>query len=466
MTDNYEAVIGIETHIELKTESKIFCSCSASYGGEPNTQVCPICMGYPGALPTLNEKAVEYAVMAGIALNCDIASYSKLDRKNYFYPDLPKAYQISQYELPLCRGGYINIGGRRIGINRIHIEEDAGKLFHDVDGKTLIDFNRCGVPLIEIVSEPDMRTPEEAGGYVSGIREIMLFLGISDVRMNEGSLRADVNVSVHKLGESYGTKVEIKNINSIRFIEKAVRYEISRQVSLLESGEVISPETRRYNEKNSTTELMRSKENLSDYRYFPEPDLPPIILGSDYIENIRRSIPQLPDKVRKRYISDYGITEDLAYRITVSPGLCVFFDKAAECLDRKNDVTVLCNLILAAGDGIENADPKQTAITAKLVSDGTISSASAKKLLCELKTENIDILSAVESRKLSLIHGDELRKYVADAVEGDKAAVDSVRSGKDKAIKKLIGAVMAASGGRADAEEAEKMIREFIFRQD
>ena len=466
MTDRYEAVIGIETHVELKTETKIFCSCPTKFGAEPNTQICPICMGYPGALPSLNKKVVDYAVRAGLALNCEIARYSKHDRKNYCYPDLPKSYQISQFELPLCRNGHIEINGRRIGITRVHIEEDAGKLFHDREGKTLIDFNRCGVPLIEIVSEPDIRTPEEASEYVSDLREIMLFLGISDVKMNEGSLRADVNVSVRRPGEKAGTKTEIKNINSIRFIEKAVRFETERQINLLESGNRIISETRRFNENNDTTEPMREKETSDDYRYFPDPDLPPIILDDQYIDEIKNTLPPLPSDIRKRYINDFGFSGNLAERLTVSPDICEAFDAAAAFLTEKKSAEVLANLLLSVYDGTSPTDPAQTAAAAELVYEGTISSATGKALICELKTGIFDIRQAVETRDLSQIRGEELKKAAVGVINADKEAVRSVLGGKEKAVKKLIGGIMKATHGRADAAEAEKILKELIFQKE
>ncbi|NCB30577.1 MAG: Asp-tRNA(Asn)/Glu-tRNA(Gln) amidotransferase subunit GatB, partial [Clostridia bacterium] len=303
----YEMVIGLEVHVELKTKTKIFCACPTAFGAVPNTQCCPVCAGMPGVLPVLNKKVVEYAIKAGLATHCRIATYSKNDRKNYFYPDLPKAYQISQYDLPLCEGGYVDItteeGEKRIGITRIHMEEDAGKLLHDAGHGTLIDLNRCGVPLIEIVSEPDMRSAKEAVAYLKKLRSIVLYTDISDAKMNEGSLRCDVNISVREKGaESFGVRAEIKNINSFAFVAKAIEYEFRRQVTALEAGKPIVQETRRFDPATGKTNSMRSKENANDYRYFPDPDLLPIRTDAQTLARIAASIPPLPDTRRRKYM--------------------------------------------------------------------------------------------------------------------------------------------------------------------
>ena len=309
----YEMVIGLEVHVELKTATKIFCSCPTTFGAAPNTQCCPVCMGFPGTLPVLNKKVVEYAVKAGLATNCKIANYSKEDRKNYFYPDLPKAYQISQYDLPLCEHGWLDIeteaGSKRIGITRIHIEEDAGKLVHDDVHGTMIDCNRCGVPLIEIVSEPDIRSAEEAKAYLQKLRAIILYTGISDCKMEEGSLRCDVNLSVRKVGaEAFGTRTEMKNLNSFQFIVKAIEYEYKRQVDAIEAGETVVQETRRFDTATGKTNTMRTKEDADDYRYFPDPDLPPIEMSDERIAAFAAEIPELPDARKARYIEKYGLT--------------------------------------------------------------------------------------------------------------------------------------------------------------
>lgn len=319
----YEAVIGLEVHAELLTESKIFCGCTTKFGGEPNTHVCPVCLGLPGTLPVLNKKVVEYAVRAGLALNCTIANFSKMDRKNYFYPDLPKAYQISQYDLPLCSNGYVEIEVdgkvKKIGIKRIHIEEDAGKLLHENTDGSLVDYNRAGVPLIEIVSEPDMSTPEEAYQYLTKLKSILEYTEVSDCKMQEGSLRVDTNVSVRPVGSTeLGTKIELKNLNSFRAVQKALEYEIKRQIKVLEEGGTIVQETRRWNEAKGITEPMRTKEEAHDYRYFPEPDLVPIIVTDEWKEEIRKSLPEMPHRKRERFISEYGLPEYDAKIITSS----------------------------------------------------------------------------------------------------------------------------------------------------
>ena len=303
---NYETVIGLEIHAELATKTKIYCGCKNEFGGEPNTHTCPVCTGMPGSLPVLNKAVVDYAIKAGLAMNCSITQYSKQDRKNYFYPDLPKAYQISQFDLPLCRNGYLDIeteqGAKRIGITRIHIEEDAGKLVHHSEKGTMIDCNRCGVPLIEIVSEPDIRSAEEAKAYVQKLRTVLLYAGVSDCKMNEGSLRCDVNLSVRKIGDTkLGVRTEMKNINSFQFIGKAIDYEFLRQVDVIENGGKIVQETRRFDADDGKTYSMRTKENMGDYRYFTEPDLCPIVLTDEYIDNVRSSIPMLPDERKRMY---------------------------------------------------------------------------------------------------------------------------------------------------------------------
>ena len=331
---SYEMVIGLEVHVELRTATKIFCNCATTFGAEPNTQCCPVCTGMPGSLPVLNEQVVNYAIKAGLATNCEIAAFSKQDRKNYFYPDLPKAYQISQYDLPLCRHGYLDIetdkGSKRVGITRIHIEEDAGKLVH-LEGKgTLIDCNRCGVPLIEIVSEPDMRSAEEAKAYLQKLRAVILYTGISDCKMNEGSFRCDVNLSVRKKGETaFGTRAEMKNINSFQFVTKAIDYEFTRQVETIEAGEPVIQETRRFDQASGKTFSMRRKEDANDYRYFPDPDLPPIEVSDEMRGALKAEIPVLPDQRKQEYISRYGLTAYAAEQLTIQMETADYFEQAS-----------------------------------------------------------------------------------------------------------------------------------------
>ena len=328
--EDYEVVIGLEVHAELATKTKIFCSCKTAFGGAPNTQVCPVCMGMPGALPVLNEKVVEYAVKAGLATNCEIERNSKNDRKNYFYPDTPKSYQISQYDKPLCIGGNIQIetsnGTKNIGITRIHIEDDAAKLNHDdLGGGSLIDLNRAGVPLIEIVSEPDMRSSEEVEQYLRKLKSILEYIEVSDCKMEEGSLRADINLSVHKKGEPWGQRTEMKNMNSFRSIVRAIEYEANRQIDVVEAGGKISQETLRWDEVSGKTFSMREKENAQDYRYFPDPDLVAIKLSEEYIQNIKNSLPELPESRKKRYLEEYKLSEKDAKIITSSKYLSDLF---------------------------------------------------------------------------------------------------------------------------------------------
>ena len=331
-TKGYEMIVGLEVHCELNTKTKIYCSCRNSFGAEVNSQCCPICMGMPGTLPTLNEKVVDYAVKMGYALNCTINPVSKQDRKNYFYPDLPKAYQISQFDIPLCENGHLDIlvdgKEKRIGITRIHIEEDAGKLIHDESfAGTLVDFNRCGVPLIEIVSEPDLRSSAEAKAYLDTIREIVIYLGISDGKMQEGSIRCDINVSVHKPGEPFGTRVEMKNVNTFSGAVRAIEYEAARQIEVLENGGTISQETRRWDDLKGCNFLLRSKEDAQDYRYFPEPDLSTIVLDEDHLAELKASIPELPNKKVVRYMQTLSIPEEEARLLVESVEKAAYFEE-------------------------------------------------------------------------------------------------------------------------------------------
>ena len=330
---SWEMVIGLETHVELQTESKVFCACKVEFGAEPNTHVCPVCMGLPGALPVFNEQVLHYAAKAGFALNCNVHHRSRFDRKNYFYPDLPKAYQISQFYKPLCENGWLTVqtaaGEKKIGITRIHIEEDAGKLLHDEENGTMLDMNRCGVPLIEIVSEPDMRSAEEAVAYLRKVRAILTYIGVSDCRMNEGSLRCDVNLSIHRPDEPYGVRTEMKNLNSFQSVERAIKAEYERQIAAIEAGEEIVQETRRYEQKTGKTFSMRRKENSADYRYFPDPDLPEVRLIEEQMEAIKAEIPMLPDARREAYMRDYELSAYAAEQLTSERWLADYFEQAA-----------------------------------------------------------------------------------------------------------------------------------------
>ena len=395
--EDYEVIIGLEVHSELSTKTKIFCSCPTGFGAEPNTHICPICTAMPGTLPVLNEKVVEYAVKAGLATNCEIARQSKNDRKNYFYPDLPKSYQISQYDKPLCEHGYVNIDvdgkEKKIGITRIHIEEDAGKLNHDdLQGVALVDLNRAGVPLIEIVSEPDMRSSREAEEYLKKIKSILEYIEVSDCKMEEGSLRADVNVSVRKKGDTkFGTRTETKNMNSFRSIVREIEYEIDRQIDILENGGTVEQETLRWDDVSGKTFPMRNKENSEDYRYFPEPDLVAINLSEEYIENIKNNLPELPESRKRRYLEEYKLSEKDAGIITSSRYLSDLFEDTIKVCDNPKAVN---NWIISDISRIlneEEMDAKDIPFTAEelgkliiLIDKGTISSSIGKKVLEEL----------------------------------------------------------------------------------
>lgn len=467
---DYEMVCGLEVHVELATKTKIFCSCPTTFGAEPNTQCCPVCTGMPGTLPVLNKQVVDYAVKAGIATNCEIARYSKEDRKNYFYPDLPKAYQISQYDLPLCEHGWLEIetdnGTKKIGITRIHIEEDAGKLMHDDTHGTMIDCNRCGVPLIEIVSEPDIRTAEEAVAYVRKLRAIMLYTGVSDCRMNEGSLRCDVNLSVRKRGEEkFGTRTEMKNINSFVFIQKAIEYEYKRQVEAIEAGETIVQETRRYDSVSGKTFSMRKKEDANDYRYFPDPDLPPIILTDTVIKMLGDAVPELPDARKKKYVGEYGLSAHDAEQLIANKYIADYFEAAAKLTAYPK---LLANLMtgelfsLLEQDGddvVIPIDGAHLASVATMSGDGTINSSTAKKLVKTLFEKDADPEIIVKENDLAQISDPEiLGKYVDEAIASDPKTVAAVKAGRTNAAKALMGKIMAKTGGKGNPVKINELL--------
>lgn len=470
---DYEMVIGLEVHSELATKTKIFCGCKTDFGAEPNTQVCPVCMGMPGTLPVLNEKVVEYAIKAGMATNCSISSFSKQDRKNYFYPDLPKAYQISQYDLPLCENGYIEIESedttKKIGITRIHIEEDAGKLIHDSEHGTLLDNNRCGVPLIEIVSEPDMRSPEEALAYFRKLRAIILYTGVSDCKMQEGSLRCDVNLSVRKKGEEkFGTRTEMKNLNSFNFIQKAIEYEYRRQVEEIEKGNEIIQETRRYDQASGKTFSMRKKEDANDYRYFPDPDLLPIVIGKEKLKEIKSSIPSLPDERKKLYIEKYNLTKYDSEIITNEKYVANYFESAVGHTDYPK---LLANIIISEvfkiignEDEIKiNISPENLSSIAQMQGDGVINSSSSKKIISGIWDTDENPLDYVEKNDLKQINDRELlNKYVLEICEKDEKSVNDYRNGKETALKSLMGKVMGKTGGKANPVIVNELLINYL----
>ena len=434
----YEVVIGLEVHAELNTATKIYCSCKNSFGLEVNTQVCPICMGMPGTLPTLNEKVVEYAIKMGHALNCGINRICKQDRKNYFYPDLPKSYQISQADVPLCHDGYLDVvmgtEVKRIGIERIHIEEDAGKLLHSdkFDG-SLVDFNRCGVPLIEIVSRPDMRSSDEAKAYLETIKSILKYIDISDCKMQEGSIRCDVNVSVHKPGEPFGTRCEMKNVNSFSAVVRGIDYEANRQIDILEAGGTIAQETRRWNDAKGESVSMRSKEDAQDYRYFPEPDLLTIVVPQEKVDELKATLPELPNAKIMRYISDYSLTHADAAMIVDVPEKSKYFE---DCIDLGCSAPKLvANWILGEiskvmNEGVDissmNVTPKKLVKIINYISSGKISTASGKIVFDAVMESGADVDSVIEEKSLAQVSDvsalEELEKKVIS--ENEKSVQD------------------------------------------
>jgi aspartyl-tRNA(Asn)/glutamyl-tRNA(Gln) amidotransferase subunit B len=460
----YEAVIGLEVHVELKTNTKLFCGCRNEFGKKPNTLVCPVCAGMPGTLPRLNKEAVNLAIKAGIGLNCKINKFSRFDRKNYYYPDLPKGYQTTQYEMPLCTDGYIAIGGRKIGIERIHLEEDAGKLIHEED-KTFVDFNRSGVPLIEIVSRPDIRSGEEAALYLKKLRGILLFTGVSDCKMNEGSMRVDVNVSVRPKGLSFfGAKTEIKNINSFQYTQEAIGYEINRHIELYENGKTPENETRRYDEKSKKTYTMRAKEDSSLYMYLPDTELVPLDISEEEIDEIRKKMPLLPEEREKMYVKEHGLSDFDCENILQEVHFAEYFEEAAKLSkDAKNSANLLITQIfsLLESDKVIKIKPLRLAEVSNLMTDEVINSSTAKKLLEKLWEEDFDVENYVKENKLFQINEkDVLSRYIDEAMEENQKIVDDYRKGKKKALKALTGIVMAKTRGRANPRLLNTLLNE------
>jgi len=464
--EDYEVVMGLEVHAELSTKTKIFCSCKTEFGGEPNTQCCPVCMAFPGTLPVLNESVVLYAVKAGLATNCKIAPTSKNDRKNYFYPDLPKSYQISQFDMPLCEKGYVEIetsnGKKQIRLTRIHIEEDAGKLNHsEYTDESLVDLNRAGVPLIEIVSEPDLRSAEEVDRYLKKLKSILEYIEVSDCKMQEGSLRADVNISIRKVGDTkLGTRTEMKNLNSFKAIGRAIDYEIKRQVSILKKDGIIIQETLRWDDLAGISYSMRDKEDAQDYRYFPDPDLVEIRLSDEYIENIRKDLPELPESRKKRYVEEYELSEKAANFVTSSKYFSILFEEA---IDICKNPKIVSNMIMSDIARILNEkeeEPDQLKFTGKelgelvtLIDKGTISSAIAKKVLEEL-FENPKMPSKIIEEKgwMQISDEKEIKEIVLKVIEENAQSVADYKAGKEKALGFLVGQAMRETRGKANPQ--------------
>lgn len=482
-TTAWETVVGLETHVELSTKTKIFCSCSTAFGAEPNSQVCPVCMALPGVLPVLNQQALDYIIRVGLALNCEIARLSKFDRKQYFYPDSPKAYQISQFDIPFCSNGYVEIlvdgNPKRIRIKRIHLEEDAGKLLHAGDdianaNTSYVDLNRCGVPLIEIVSEPDIRSAEEARLYLEKLKSIVQYTGVSDVRMEEGSMRCDVNVSVRPTGsDAYGTRSEVKNVASFRAVTRSIEHEAARHVRVLESGGQVDQETRTWNDAKGQTSVLRSKEEANDYRYFPEPDLPPVVLTDAQIEKIRAELPELPDARRERYVRDYGLSAYDADLITSRLATAQFFDAALqEYTGGKTDTAAdaakaivnwmtseifrLMNL-----KGLEDIPIPAAHLVAmlRLIDKGTISGKIGKTVVEEMVESGKDPETIVKEKGLVQVADEgELARIAAEVVANNPKVAEDWASGKPAAAQFLVGQMMKATRGRANPQIANKLI--------
>lgn len=472
----YETVIGLEIHAELLTESKIWCGCSTRFGADPNTQCCPVCLGLPGSLPVLNEKALEYTVKAGLALGCRIASFSKFDRKNYFYPDLPKAYQISQYDLPFCLEGAVEfeMGDQvhSVRINRVHLEEEAGKSVHSGDNivgsdYSLIDYNRTGIPLIEIVTEPDLRSPEEARVFLERLRTLLLYTGVSDCKMQEGSLRCDANVSIRPVGSTeFGVKTEVKNMNSFRAVQRALEYEVKRQESLARAGEPVVQETRHWNEQRGVTASMRSKEESHDYRYFPDPDLTPVVLREEQVEQWRSELPELPAARARRFQDEYGLPAYDAEVLTASRSVADFFETVAKAL---GDAKMTSNWVMGevlrilneAGQEIDEAGltPDELTELLRLIGKGTISNNVGKEVFEEMFRTGKSAAEIVKEKGLEQISDSGALEAAIDAViaENPGPAVEFA-GGKDKAVGFLVGQVMKATRGKANPQRVNEML--------
>lgn len=485
--EDYEIVIGLEVHAELKTDTKIFCGCSTKFGGEPNSQVCPVCLGLPGALPVLNEKALEFTILAGLALNCEIAEYSKFDRKQYFYPDSPKAYQISQYDLPFCKKGWIEIETdnaapgvtKKVGITRVHLEEEAGKLVHSGSGImdsnfSLADYNRCGIPLIEIVGEPDLRSPKEARDYLEKLRTLLLYTGVSDCKMEEGSLRCDANISLRRKGDpKFGILAEIKNINSFRSVQAALEYEAERQARLLDAGEKMIKQTRGWDENKGVTAFMRSKEEASDYRYFPEPDLLPVTVPRERVVGLSKRLPEMPDTRKKRYIELWGLPEYDANLISSSRQMADYFEEAVRSY---NQPKVVGNWLMGELSRLLNQEhlefdqvkikPADLAKMLSLIDKGTISGKIAKTVFEEMFFTGKDPQAIVEEKGLVQISDtSELENMARRIIEANPQSASDYLAGKEQALKFLIGQMMKETKGRANPGIVNDILKQELAKK-
>src|SRR5881392_2864532 len=473
----YEPVIGLEVHVQLLTRTKIFCSCSTRFGDPPNTNVCPVCLGLPGTLPVLNKRAVEMAMRAALALNCTVHEHSRFARKNYFYPDLPKGYQISQYELPLATGGWLEVGGakKRIGITRLHLEEDAAKNLHEGFSqsatKAYIDYNRCGTPLVEIVSQPDIRSSEEAHAYLTTLRQIMLYTGVSDCNMEEGSLRCDANVSVRPRGsKEFGTKVEVKNLNSFRFLQKALEYEIERHIGVLESGGRLFQETRLWNQAEGHTVSMRSKEKAHDYRYFPEPDLLPVHISSAWREEVRRALPELPEAKRARFVTAYGITPYDAEVLTSTQSLADYFEAVVKAGAPGKAAanwmqTELLRGLKDSGKEITASPVSPVALgeLVKLVESGKITGAVAKKVFATMFESGCSAAEIVAAEGLGAQVSDvAIEQAAREVIAKNPANVAKFKSGNEGVFKFFVGQVMKATRGQANPQAVNDILRKLL----
>ncbi|MCX8044342.1 MAG: Asp-tRNA(Asn)/Glu-tRNA(Gln) amidotransferase subunit GatB [Desulfobacterota bacterium] len=472
----YEPVIGLEVHAQLLTESKIFCSCSTQFGQPPNSQTCPVCLGMPGVLPVVNKRVVEYAIKTALATNCTIQRFNQFARKNYFYPDLPKGYQISQFELPIATGGFIEIdtesGTRKIGITRIHMEEDAGKLLHEINGgaaeNSFVDYNRTGIPLLEIVSEPDIHTPEEAGEYLKALRAILQYLGVCDGNMEQGSFRCDANVSLRPSGERrFGTKVELKNMNSFRHVVRALTYEITRQRELLEYGDSVIQETRLWDENAGQTLPMRGKEESHDYRYFPDPDLVPLYIEDAWIEALRSQLPELPRQRRNRFIDQYGLPLYDADILVTSRQLADYFETAVRSCNQPKTVSnwILSEVLRFLTDPRDIVSfpvtPEHLAQMICLIHNGTISGKIAKKIFEEMRTTGALPSSIVERHGLVQVSdSSKLEKVIQEILDAHPSLVADFRAGKEKVFGFLVGQIMKATKGKANPRMVNDILRE------